>query len=83
MNNKYVELKQEIPFCNANSQAVRVRVYACIEDPKCKFCSSVASFIAMAILLLTLSYPGGGQNTPPPVFPPPSQNGSRYQAETF
>ena len=25
----------------------------------------------------------GGQNTPPPVFPPPSQNSSRYQAETF
>ena len=32
---------------------------------------------------LTLSYQGGGQNTPPPVFPPSSQNGSSYQAETF
>ena len=26
---------------------------------------------------------GGGKIRPPPVFPPPSQNGSRYQAETF
>ena len=33
--------------------------------------------------LLTLSYPGGGEYAPPLVLPPPSQNGSKYQAETF
>ena len=46
--------------------------------------------VIVALIALALLYHfnpilpgGGGKICPPPVFPPPSQIGSRHQAETF